>query len=285
MMNTIRLIAMVLPMVLLLACGGGGGSGGTASVSPTTPPTTTPPTTGDPTTPPTTGDPTTPPTTTPDPMMPPTITLPGYAVNAATARTAVGGTAPTSMTETQIVSAIQTRATAADTFEFSDFSGSVSITCSNNDSCSGTVPDVDMLTFSLNDIEDLSLVDDTDLVGFESDSQAVMEHRGVTMIQSQAAAGQNDGTHLAFQTYGGWLTGSVFGVELLDVTENGTTTSRYASFSFGNDSGSRPTLTAILTNWEGVLVGRNANGDLFQGVTTITLGSDAPSFISTIHLI
>ena len=56
-MNTIRMMAIALPMALLMACGGGGG-GGTASVSPTIPPTTIPPTTGDPTTPPTTTPPT-----------------------------------------------------------------------------------------------------------------------------------------------------------------------------------------------------------------------------------
>ena len=35
-MNTIRMIAIALPMTLLLACGGGGGGGGTAA-APTTP--------------------------------------------------------------------------------------------------------------------------------------------------------------------------------------------------------------------------------------------------------
>ena len=228
-----------------MACGGGGGGGATAA-APTTqnPPTNTP-------------DPMNPPTTTPDPM-PPTITLPGYAItNLDMARTAVSGSAPsTSMTETQIVTAIQTRATAADTFEFRGFAGTsnVDITCTNNSSCSGTVPDVGSLTFSLNDIEDLSLVDDTDLIGFDSDTQLVMEDRGVTMIQSEAAAGQNDGTHLTFQTYGGWLTNSVFGVTLLGVTEGATTTNRSASFSFGDASGNNPT-TGNVIGYAGVMIG------------------------------
>ena len=285
-MDTIRMIAIALPMTLLLACGGGGG-GGTASVAPTaappttTPPTTgdpnTPPTTGDPNTPPTTGDPNTPPTTTPDPMTPPTVTLPGYAVNAATARTNAGGTAPTSMTETQIVSAIQTRATAADTFEFSDFVGTpdVSITCPDNSkSCSGTVPNVGVVTFSLADIGDLSLVDgDMGLMDFDSDTEAVMVDNGVTMIQSQSVARDSDGTQLTFQTYGGWLADSVFGVELLDVTENDTTTSRVASFSFGDDTGSRPTGSG-LGRWTGSMVGMNTDKNVFQGDASIEIDFD-----------
>ena len=235
------------------------------------PPTTIPPTT----TPPTTGDPNTPPTTTPNPMTPPTVTLPGYAItNLTAARTAVGGTEPTSMTEQQIISTIQMRATAGDTFEFSDFVGGtadVDITCSNTDkSCSGNIPNVGMLTFSLDGIEDLSLVDgDMNLVGFDSNSQAVMVDRGVTLIQSEAAAGQNDGTHLAFQSYGGWLTNSVFGVELLDVTESATTTNRFTSFSFGNDSGSRPT-GASAFQYTGVMVGTDTTtGDIIHGDATV----------------
>ena len=250
------MIAIALPMTLLLACGGGGGSG--TAVAPTTnPPTMMPPTTG---------DPNTPPVTTPDPNMPPTVTLPGYAItNLPAARTAVSGTAPASMAETQIVTAIQTRATAADTFEFRGFSGtpSASVTCSNSSTCSGNVPDVGILTFSLTDIEDLSLVDDDmNLVDFDSDTEAVMVDEGVTMIQSQAAAGQNDGTHLTFQTYGGWLTNSVFGVELLSVTESGRNTNRFASLNFGDDSGSRPSVTA---NWNGAMVALTQQGEILQG--------------------
>ena len=270
-MNMLRLIAIALPVMLLMACGGGGG-GGTAAVTPTTPtPMTMMPGTGDPMTPPGTGNPMTPPTN-----MPPTVTLPDYAItNIGIARMEVGGTAPTAantMNETAIVTEIQRIATAADTFEFEGFTGtpSASITCSNaNKSCSGTVPDVDTLTFSLAGIEDLSLVDDTGLVGFVSNTQAVMMDHGATIIQSRAAAGQNDGTHLTFQTYGGWLTNTVFGVERLVVTESGTNTTRYASFNFGNDSGSNPTGNTVV-NWTGVVVGRNTGtGHVIHGDVTV----------------
>ena len=256
-MNTIRMIAIALPMALLLACGGGGGSA--TAIAPTTnPPTTTPPTTG-------------------GPNMPDSVTLPGYAItNLEMARMRVGGTAPTAtntMDETAIVAEIQRIATAADTFEFSDFgptANAVTINCSNK-LCSGNVDDVGMLTFSLDDIEDLSLVDDTGLMDFRSETQAVMVDRGVTLIQSQVAARQEDGTRLSFQTYGGWLANSVFGVELLDVTENDTTTSRFASFSFGNASGSRPTGSDSPAIWTGSMIGMNTGKDIFQGDAEISI--------------
>ena len=235
------MIAIALPMTLLLACGGGGG---TAAV----------------------GTPT--PTNMPDPMTPPPVTLPGYAVTATDARAAISdSTAPTSMSEMAIVSAIQSRADAADTFEFSNFVGTsdVDINCTNNSSCSGSVSDVDTLTFSLAGIEDLSLVDDMGFMDFDSETQVVMMDGDATIIQSQAAMGQSDGTRLSFQSYGGWLTNTVFGVERLEVLEDGATTTRYASFSFGDASGSNPTGGAVL-QWRGAMVGTyTTTGDIIQG--------------------
>ena len=259
------MIAVALPMTILIACGGGGGGGGTAAA------------------------PTTPPTTTPTVML---EILPGYAVVPATARTHVSGTAPTAantMSETAIVTEIQRIATAADTFEFSDFgptASAVTVTCSNKSCTTGNIVDVGTLTFSLAGIDDLSLVDETGLVGFNSNTEAVMVDRGATLIQSQAAGRQSDGTQLTFQTYGGWFSDSVFGVEILDVTENGTTTSRFASFSFGKASGSRPPGTALV-RWNGSMVGVDTNKDIIQGDSEITIDFDGPGAggvsIASIH--
>ncbi len=271
-MNTIRLIAIAFPVMLLItACGGGGGGGGTAAA---------PNTSGNPNTP-----------GTGSMAMP--ETLPGYAVTPATARGHfTGATEPTAMntmSETAIVTEIQRIATAADTFEFSDFgptASAVTVNCANKSCTTGNIDDVGTLTFSLADIDDLSLVDETDLVGFNSNTQAVMVHRGATLIQSQAAGRQSDGTQLTFQTYGGWVTDSVFGVQLLDVTENGTTTSRFASFSFGKASGSRPPGTALV-RWNGSMVGVNTNKDIIQGDSEITIDFDGPGAggvsIASIH--
>ena len=190
------------------------------------------------------------------------------------------------MTEMQIVSAIQSRATTADTFEFTDFSGtpSVDITCSNtNKSCSGNVPDVGTLTFSLAGIEDLSLVDDMGFMDFDSETQVVMMDGDATIIQSQAAMGQSDGTRLSFQSYGGWLTNTVFGLERLVVTESGTDTTRYASFNFGNDSGSNPT-GVISFQYTGVMVGTNTiTGDIIHGDVEVQYITASPNFLDIIN--
>ena len=84
-MNILRITTITLALTLLVACGGGGG--GTAAAP--TPPT----------------------------NMPPTVVLPDYAVDAAMARTAVSGDAPPSMTGMGIITEIQNRATAADTYD------------------------------------------------------------------------------------------------------------------------------------------------------------------------
>ena len=254
--NSLRLTLIALSLALFVGCGGGGSSG--------TPATATPPTN----------------------MPSPTVMLedlPAYAItNPMAARSAVGGTEPTgSMTETEtaIVTAIQTRVSSADTLEFSDFSGTpdVDIDCPNNFSCSGDVPDVGMLTFSLRDIEDLSFVDDTNLVGFDSDTRAVMVDEEVTMIESRSAGRQSDGTQLTFQTYGGWVTNSVFGVETLGITESGTNTNRFASFSFGNNTGMNPSANA---RWDGVMVGAVKNdGDIIQGEAVIQWDKDTPNAV------
>ena len=204
-------------------------------------------------------------------------TLPGYAVVPATARTRVGGAAPTAantMSETAIVTEIQRIATAADTFEFSDFgpaASAVTVSCANKSCTTGNIVDVGTLTFSLAGIDDLSLVDETGLVGFNSNTEAVMVDRGATLIQSQAAGRQSDGTQLTFQTYGGWFSDSVFGVEILDVTENGTTTSRFASFSFGDNTGGRTAGDASPATWNGSMVGVNTNKEIIQGDAAIVI--------------
>ena len=265
--------------MMLMACGGGGGGGGTAAAPTTpTPMTMMPPGTDDPMTPPGTGDP-----NTPDPMTPPTVmleALPDWEIaSLAMSRTRIGGTAPTSMTETEIITAIQTRATAADTLRYGDvvqggaagFLTDIGSSCSG-ETCTANIPSIGTLTFSLNDIEDLSLIDDTaNLVGFNSDTRAVMVDNEITFAESRAAARQEDGTKLTFQSYGGWLTGSAFGVGYLNVTEGATTTNRFTSFSFGKASGSNPTGTGR-AEWTGSAIGiETGNGRLWQGDVTVDI--------------
>ena len=135
-----------------------------------------------------------------------------------------------------------------------------------------TIPGIGTLTFSLNDIEDLSLIDDTkNLVGFDSDTRVIMVDNGITFAESRASARQDDGTKITFQSYGGWLTGSAFGAGCLNVTEGATTTNRFTFFSFGKASGSNPTGTGR-AEWTGSAIGIEAgNGRLWQGDVTVDI--------------
>ena len=248
-MNTIRMIAVALPMTLLLACGGGGGGGGS--------------------------------TVTNTPTNPVQLEdLPDFIVgNISTAQTRFGGRPPTSMTSTAIARAIQTRAVNANSWVFTDarptgdegtIANAMPPTCANN-SCSLTLPNVGELAFSLTDIEDLSLVDDINLQRFNSNSRVVMVDEAVRMIESRTAARQEDGTQLTFQTYGGWLDNNVFGVERIVITENGTTDVRLAGFSFGDATGTNPSGNDR-AEWRGVFAGYEVqNGIPLQGDAVVDI--------------
>ena len=266
-MNAIRMIAMTLPMMLLMACGGGGGGGATAAAP--TPMNTPDPMTGDPATPPT-------------PTCQDCEALPNSLVTSDLdgLRTRFSGNAPTITDEAQIISGVQTTATTADTITMNDIvvpdlSGitgtPITPDCSANTSCTASIPNVNMTTFSLTDIEDLSLIDDTNLERFNSQTRAIMDVGDVKVIESRSAGLDDDGTRLAFQTYAGWLDGSVFGHRRIEVTEGSNATVYFASYSFGKASGSNPTGTSRIT-WNGVAVGVNRSDELhLQGTATIDI--------------
>lgn len=206
--------------------------------------------------------------------------LPAYIItDLAVSRTRIGGTPPVSTTETQIVSAIQAIATTANTLRIGDtvqgglagIGSDIKSSCLEK-SCTVNIPNVDVLTFSLADIEDISLIDDTaNLIGFNSETRGVMLDNGIRFTESRAAARQDDGTKLTFQSYGGWFTGFAFGVEILNVKESGTTTNRFTSFSFGKASGSNPSGTGR-AEWTGSAVAIEAgNSRLWQGDVTVDI--------------
>ena len=292
--NTLRLIAIALPVMLLMACGGGGG-GGTAAVTPTTPtPMTMMPGTGDPMNPP--------PDLEPLPSFGSTsgfVRIDEETQGLGTLQRRFSGTAPTITDETQIISGVQTVATTADTITMQDIvvPGLAGVTgtpitpdCSANTSCTASIPNVGTATFSLADIEDLSLIDDTNLEKFNSETRAVMDVNGVKVIESRSAGRDDDDTRLAFQTYAGWLDESVFGMKRIEITEGSDTAVYFASYSFGKASGSNPTGQGTMT-WNGVVVGikrTDSNHFLFQGTATIDIDDpntpDVDVSISTIEL-
>ena len=209
--------------------------------------------------------------------------LPGFLVaNIPAAQNRFGGSNPIITNESSTVQEIRLRARLANSLFFtgarSTGSGTiVAPTCRNN-SCSFAFPGIDRLVFSLSRPKDLSLIHDAnhidDLFGYNSSTTAVMMVEGVTLIQSIAAARQDDYTRLAFQSYGGWLgdnSKSVFGLERITISQGARSTSRDAAFSFGNLSGTNPTGTSRAV-WRGVFIGTHAgNNRISQGIAEIDI--------------
>lgn len=236
-----------------------------------------------------------PPTVPSGPPAPPSIfserPLPSFMVaNVSAAQIRFGGSEPAITNEALVVSAIRTKATLADSLLFTGArptgSGTIVTPTCSNESCSFDFPGIKDLVFSLDDPEDLSLVDDGDLFGYNSRTAAVMIDEGVTLFQSRAAARQDDDTRLAFQSYGGWLgdyiLGSVFGLERIAISEGGTTTSRDAAFSFGDLSGTNPTGTGRAM-WRGVFIGIHAgNHRISQGIAEIDIDDFASPSVDLI---
>ena len=206
------------------------------------------------------------------------------------ARYAVGGDAATSMTQAQIYQNIKSIADSADVLQMSDFSMVMatdgmtpapisSVTCRSRVACNFSPAEgIPFTHFSLDDIASYPLFGNTDLPRFNVDSQIVMNHNGVTMVQGRGAALQvvvrtESETRLEYHSYGGWLTGSVFGAESFTTHEsNGDTVVWYGSYSFGNDSGRAPPQGSA--TWMGAMVGTTQRGETIHGSARITINDD-----------
>ena len=274
-MNILRLIAIALPVMLLMACGGGGG-GGTAA-APTTP--------------------------TPMTMMPPPITapaappiganpqmLPAYLItDLDTARTTHGGTAPDSMTYQDVILTLRTIAADADTLQITRTAETglftvpggvrVDASCSGK-SCTIDIPNLDTLTFSIdtNSIYDTSLIGNDaldDIEGYNIQLEPVMVDNGITLVQGSGAARQSDGTTFEFQSLIGWADEIAFGVDKIDVTENSNARGWIVPFIFGDASGRNPTGTGT-AQYNGAIVGHSITvPDRYEGDATITVDFSA----------
>lgn len=251
------MIAIALPMTILMACGGGGG-GGTAA-APTVPPTNMPGMDDQMTT----------------PIIPPSVgnaqALPSYQItDVSTALTTTNGTA-LNLTREQIVQALRMRADGADTLEVGTLyadggagfsaSGQHTPTCSGT-SCSVTLPDVGDIRFSLDEIYDPALINDAGLEGYNVGMESVMTDNGVMLVQGIGAARGDGETPFTFQTYAGWIDDSAFGVERIEITATNTNVI-YASYSFGNVSGTNPEGTGT-ARWSGIIVARERGGGVLN---------------------
>ena len=272
-MNMLRLIAIALPVMLLMACGGGGG--GTAA------PTTMMPGTDDPMNP-GTGDPMTPPDNTP-------ATLPTAPINATTARSHfTGSTAPSAMDSDAIEGVFRSRASATGVeVLFSDIveiGGSARTTSCIGTTCTGTLTDNTALEYSFSEFGNTPEINSQDLLGFNDAYELVMIDEGVTLAQGRAA-GRLEDTSYEFLNYGGWLTNSAFGVQFEMADGSGNNDLSYlTAYSFGVREKSNPSVTSGRTIWDGVAVGASEQtGDFVQGRVQVEIAIDAPNTISAIR--
>ena len=259
-MNTVRMMAIALPMALLMACGGGGG-GGTAA-SPTTPPA---------------GDGGRGPT---GPQALPAALI----TDVATARSHVSGSSvPTTIMPSEIQAAFEMEAMDADTLVNSD-AFVRNATFSNGANVSGGNITLDDFTFrsSLENIR-MGVADRFNLEGVNSQYSPVMDYQGVTLAQYQAA-GRTDGNDvLEYQSYGGWLTNSAFSVDMLTIDHGSREDSILIGINYGRASG-KPTGSGS-ARWTGPMVGIDKNnGDIFQGDSSFTIADVSGSTIDLITL-
>ncbi len=255
-MNIFRVTTITFALTLLVACGGGGG--GTAAAP--TPTMMNPPTDngggGQPT----------------GPQALPTalITDPAMArgfVNAQ-AQNARTQTTPPTATATEIQTAFQMEAMDADTFIDSDaFVKSMSFSNGADISAGGGITLGDFtFTSSLENIR-MGIADRFNLERVSSQYSPVMDYRGVTFAQYQAAGRTDDNDVLEYQSYGGWLTNSAFSVDMLTIDYGSREDSILVGLSYGDNTGSRPTATA---SYNGAMIGINKNdGGVVQGGVTI----------------
>ena len=237
-MNTIRMIAIALPITLLLACGGGGG--GTAAVAPTTaPPTTTPPTTGDPNMPPTT-----------TPTVNPLANLANFEPS-------------TGHSSIRMVSAI-TMANNANLLTSSQaqadsFGSELSVPCILH-FCNTSLPGEtsgELLMFLRANVEDISLIRNTSYFANNEYTSTVTSDvtvNGVALARGNLTGTRKEGTTpFESQSFAGWLDGSVFGTMQITIGESGSEQYRFISYIVGVPSGSNPSSTGSAT-WEGAAV-------------------------------
>lgn len=243
-MSILRLTTATLSFTLLIACGGGGGGGGAGGGGVTPPP--------------------------PDRME----TLPASLItNIQRARDAISGSTPLSMTPQDIERTLESNARTAGRLLFSDIvnlSGGpdTDITCTGR-ICTGSISDganTGSFDFSLDRFGEIPEVDDQDLIGFSQEYNAVMTDTGVTLVQGRAAGRTAVGETREFQSYSGWLSNSVFAVQIERAEADGTDTILLASYSFGdvNVPADNPSGPSAAT-WSGVVVGATSERQVVQG--------------------
>ncbi|MCY4035642.1 MAG: hypothetical protein OXF29_08280 [Hyphomicrobiales bacterium] len=242
-MNIFRITTKILALTLLVACGGGGSSG--TAATPATP------------------------QVLPDALI----------TNVETARSRVGGTTlTTTPTSTQIQQTIGSRVMDADTLMASDAyvvsaatPDGATVSTNGNVNINGNIHRV-----TLEEIQ-MGVEDRFELTRFNSRYAHVMVDQGVMFAQYRAA-GRNDGDVYEYQSYGGWLADSAFSVDMLTINDGSDDeSSMLVGISYGEESGSRPTVSGNVS-WTGAVIGvEQDSGDVIQG--NVNVGANISSEI------
>lgn len=216
--------------------------------------------------------------------------LPDYLVaDVENARMLAGGTQAASMTSAQILQNIQSRARTANMLQMSDLatggrtSAGLVLLDDSTVTCSGATctfrlidgtPEV-RLSIVVLDSYPIFGTSGLDLARFNAQSSVAMAVDEIIMVQGRGAA-QGGTASAEFVSYGGWLTGSVFGLEAIIGTPSEEDRANgvenvywYASYSFGNNIGTNP--SSGTAQWDGVMVGTTQTGDIVQGLAVVDI--------------
>ena len=213
--------------------------------------------------------------------------------DATAVRDIIGGAkTPETLTSTQIQQAFRSRASSANTLVVSDVyltapgiqGEDTSVNCTAG-SCGITIDDV-TFPISLDTIGTDIGGDRLDLGNVNSEYTPVMLHSGFTLAQHRAA-GRGKGGVFEYLSYGGWLASSAFSVDMLTINDGSNKSSLLVGVSYGDASGSRPTMKETDRNrrasWRGQVVGvHKSSGDVIQGHAGITIKDIDTTRIDTI---
>ena len=199
-MNMLRLIAIALPVMLLMACGGGGGGGG-AAVTPTTP---------------------TPMTMMPPPgdgNMNPLVDLANFMPTTSSSLQAIQDI--TNITDASI--------NISNLFEAGGLSPDIVANCGQG-VCVVALPSaINTVAFVKSNLTDISLINENAF--FSSSSYSSEITNGVTIEDIEGitfARGKLTGTRAAdsnpleFESFAGWLDGSIFGIMQITIGASGS---------------------------------------------------------------
>ncbi|MCY4054185.1 MAG: hypothetical protein OXE98_09970 [Hyphomicrobiales bacterium] len=245
-LNLLRLTAITLFTALLVACGGGGSGGST---------------------------------NTPSVALEP---LPNRLVaNTDQTRNRVGGTAPPSLSSTEIGRTIASIAGNADTLLF-DVDGATSATC-NDAMCTYILNGV-VFPVTIDEYSTQNFGDEEGATGYNQNNEAVMTDRGFTIGQRRVAGRITDGgiVNVKYQMYGGWNDDNHFGIERAVSKGGSDPGTEIRTYSFGEGSGSSPT-TETLINYTGVMIGTDTRTEqVVHGDATIQFVVSNANLLETV---